>query len=210
MTTVEQATRIPVRVLAADPFLRAGLESALAGCPEFTGDGGDGGVGGVGGVGVVVLAVDEVDDGAVAAIRAAKGRGTTVLLVTGKVDAVRASRAIEAGACGVLRREQACARTLVSAVRAAATGHGTLPPDLLSGLFESAGRVSAAPAAPTLDARERDVLRMVADGHETAEIASALAYSARTVTTIVHDITHRLRLRNRAHAVAFALRQGLI
>ncbi|WP_409465135.1 response regulator transcription factor [Amycolatopsis sp. GA6-003] len=195
MTTLERT--VPVRVLAADPFLRAGLESALYGCAEFTGDDG----------GVAVLAVDEVDDAAVEAIRTAKERNTAVLLVTGRVDAARAARAIEAGACGVLRREQACEQTLVSAVRAAATGHGTMPPDLLSDLFEAR---RPAPAAPTLDARERDVLRMVADGHETAEIASALAYSARTVTTIVHDITHRLRLRNRAHAVAFALRQGLI
>ncbi|ATY11824.1 DNA-binding response regulator [Amycolatopsis sp. AA4] len=195
MTTLERT--IPVRVLAADPFLRAGLESALRGCAEFTGSDG----------GVAVLAVDEVDDAAVSAIRAAKERNAAVLLVTGKVDAVTAARAIEAGACGVLRREQACEQTLVSAVRAAATGHGTMPPDLLSDLFDAR---HAAPPAPTLDARERDVLRMVADGHETAEIASALAYSARTVTTIVHDITHRLRLRNRAHAVAFALRQGLI
>ncbi|MBB1154505.1 response regulator transcription factor [Amycolatopsis dendrobii] len=191
MTTLERT--VPVRVLAADPFLRAGLESALYGRGEFADADG----------GVAVLAIDEVDDAAVEAIRTAKERSTTVLLVTGKVDAPRAARAIEAGACGVLRREQACEQTLVSAVRAAATGHGTMPPDLLSDLFD-------APAAPTLDARERDVLRMVADGHETAEIASALAYSARTVTTIVHDITHRLRLRNRAHAVAFALRQGLI
>ncbi|MFE3177688.1 response regulator transcription factor [Amycolatopsis sp. NPDC059090] len=197
MTTLERT--VPVRVLAADPFLRAGLESALYGCAEFTGDH-DGGV--------AVLAVDEVDDPALEAIRAAKERNATVLLVTGRVDAARAARAIEAGACGVLRREQACEQTLVSAVRAAATGHGTMPPDLLSDLFES--RQNTILEAPTLDARERDVLRMVADGHETAEIASALAYSARTVTTIVHDITHRLRLRNRAHAVAFALRQGLI
>lgn len=196
MTTLERT--VPVRVLATDPFLRAGLESALYGCAEFTGADG----------GVAVLAVDEVDDAAVEAIRSAKERNATVLLVTGRVDAARAARAIEAGACGVLRREQACEQTLVSAVRAAATGHGTMPPDLLSDLFEA--RQNAAPVAPTLDARERDVLRMVADGHETAEIASALAYSARTVTTIVHDITHRLRLRNRAHAVAFALRQGLI
>ncbi|MEC3979518.1 response regulator transcription factor [Amycolatopsis sp. H20-H5] len=202
MTTTETSTRIPVRVLAADPFLRVGLESALGECPEFTFD--------RDGTGVQVLAADEIDDAVLCAIRAARERKSTVLLVVGKVDASTAVRAIEAGACGVLRREQACAQTLISAVRAASTGHGTMSPDLLSGLFETAGRLSSTPAAPSLDARERDVLRMVADGHETAEIASALAYSTRTVTSIVHDITHRLRLRNRAHAVAFALRQGLI
>ncbi|MGW2705916.1 LuxR C-terminal-related transcriptional regulator [Streptomyces sp. NPDC001340] len=51
---------------------------------------------------------------------------------------------------------------------------------------------------------------MVADGHETAEIAQRLANSPRTVTTVVHDVTQRFRLRNRAHAVAYALRAGLL
>ena len=51
---------------------------------------------------------------------------------------------------------------------------------------------------------------MVADGHETSEIAQRLCYSPRTVTTVVHDITQRFRLRNRAHAVAYALRTGLL
>ncbi|MQA85396.1 MAG: DNA-binding response regulator, partial [Streptosporangiales bacterium] len=44
----------------------------------------------------------------------------------------------------------------------------------------------------------------------TAEIARALAYSERTVKNIIHDITTRLQLRNRAHAVAYAVREGLI
>ncbi|WP_370466746.1 hypothetical protein [Streptacidiphilus sp. PB12-B1b] len=43
---------------------------------------------------------------------------------------------------------------------------------------------------------------MVADGHETSEIAQRLAYSQRTVTTVVHDITQHFRPRNRAPVVA--------
>jgi DNA-binding NarL/FixJ family response regulator len=54
------------------------------------------------------------------------------------------------------------------------------------------------------------VLSMVADGQETDDIARALCYSSRTVTGVVHDITQRYRLRNRAHAVAYALRTGLL
>jgi DNA-binding CsgD family transcriptional regulator len=89
-----------------------------------------------------------------------------------------------------------------------------MPPDLLGEVMERLGRLEGnlpgRHPASVLDDREKAVLRMVADGHETAEIARALAYSPRTVTGIMHDITHRLRLRNRAHAVAFALREGLI
>ncbi|MDP8971373.1 MAG: helix-turn-helix transcriptional regulator, partial [Actinomycetota bacterium] len=61
-----------------------------------------------------------------------------------------------------------------------------------------------------LNKREVEVLRLVADGLDTAEIAGHLAYSERTIKNIIHDVTLRLNLRNRTHAVAYALRQGLI
>ena len=54
------------------------------------------------------------------------------------------------------------------------------------------------------------MLRLVADGYDTAEIAQQLAYSERTVKNVLHDVTTRLQLRNRSHAVAYALREGLI
>jgi DNA-binding NarL/FixJ family response regulator len=58
--------------------------------------------------------------------------------------------------------------------------------------------------------RELVVLRMIAAGMETAEIAAELAISERTVKNIVHAITTRMQVRNRAHAVACAVRTGLI
>jgi DNA-binding NarL/FixJ family response regulator len=61
-----------------------------------------------------------------------------------------------------------------------------------------------------LSDRELDVLRLVAEGLETSEIAERLCYSERTVKGVVHEITTRLRLKNRAHAVAYAVRHGLI
>jgi len=51
---------------------------------------------------------------------------------------------------------------------------------------------------------------LLADGYSTAEIARELAYSERTIKNSIHDLTTRLQLRNRSHAVAFAVRQGLI
>jgi DNA-binding NarL/FixJ family response regulator len=61
-----------------------------------------------------------------------------------------------------------------------------------------------------LSAREADILRLVADGLDTNEIATSLSYSERTVKNVLHDVTSRLQLRNRSHAVAYALRQGMI
>ena len=58
--------------------------------------------------------------------------------------------------------------------------------------------------------REIDVLKLVAEGCDTAEIANRLAYSQRTIKNILHDVTTRFNLRNRAHAIAYALRAGVI
>jgi len=61
-----------------------------------------------------------------------------------------------------------------------------------------------------LTEREVDVLKLLADGFDTTEVATRLCYSERTVKNVVQDITRRHNLRNRTHAVAYALRQGLI
>ncbi len=58
--------------------------------------------------------------------------------------------------------------------------------------------------------RERTVLRLVSEGFDTAEIAAELAYSERTVKNAIHAVTERHNLRNRSHAVAYALRVGAI
>ncbi|WP_383826475.1 response regulator transcription factor [Streptomyces sp. NPDC058486] len=57
---------------------------------------------------------------------------------------------------------------------------------------------------------EVDVLRLVAEGYDTADIAAKLSYSERTIKNVLHAVITRLQLRNRSHAVAYAMRQGLI
>ena len=52
--------------------------------------------------------------------------------------------------------------------------------------------------------------RLLAEGFDTAEVGERLFYSERTVKNIIHDVTSRLELRNRTHAVAYAIREGLI
>lgn len=61
-----------------------------------------------------------------------------------------------------------------------------------------------------LTVREVNVLRLVAEGYDTAQIAARLCYSERTVKNIVYSLTTRLKLRNRPHAVAYAIRAGVI
>jgi DNA-binding NarL/FixJ family response regulator len=61
-----------------------------------------------------------------------------------------------------------------------------------------------------LTEREVQVLKLLADGSDANEVGHQLFLSERTVKNTVHDVTSRLNLRNRTHAVAYALRQGLI
>ena len=61
-----------------------------------------------------------------------------------------------------------------------------------------------------LTEREARVLRLLADGHSTTEVGSRLFMAERTVKNVIHDVTNRFNLTNRTHAVAYALREGLI
>jgi DNA-binding NarL/FixJ family response regulator len=76
--------------------------------------------------------------------------------------------------------------------------------------YRAASSSGGPPSGSGLTKRERAVLSLIADGRETHEIARELCYSVRTVAGVVHDITYRFGLRNRAHAVAYALRAGLL
>ncbi|WP_413756004.1 helix-turn-helix transcriptional regulator [Streptomyces sp. MMBL 11-3] len=95
---------------------------------------------------------------------------------------------------------------------------GTLPVQLAGNAGDTDGRsVAARPRtaptptpAPELTSREVDVLRLIAEGKQVDEIAVALSYSERTVRYILHGAMKRTRTRNRAHAVSYAIRAGLI
>ncbi|CAL9601862.1 helix-turn-helix transcriptional regulator [Streptomyces sp. enrichment culture] len=202
-----------VSVVALDPVLEAGIRSTLSACPEIAL------TTAAGGPRVVVMTVDQVSPSELDALRSVREAPSQpeVVLVASRLAPGDALHALAAGARGLLRRCEAEAARLTRAALAAARGDCTLPPDLLDRLLKHAeaggagtGGSSPAWAGASLDDRERSVLRLVADGHETNEIARRLCYSPRTVTSVVHDITRRFRLRNRAHAVAYALRTGLL
>jgi len=166
---------------------------------------------------VAVVVVDRVDAEAVRVIRAAQRQGRArVVVVANELDANSLLDAVEAGACGFLRRCETRPETLVTCVERAVAGDGTVPPDLLGRLLDQVGMAQRQVLAPrglsfsNLTKREIEVLRLLADGHNTAEVARELIYSERTVKNVLADVTRRLSLRNRTHAVAYALRQGLI
>ncbi|MCB0895782.1 MAG: response regulator transcription factor [Nocardioidaceae bacterium] len=166
---------------------------------------------------VAVVVADQLDEDTARVVRAI-GRGDrprTVLVAT-SIDESTLVAAAEIGVGGLLRRTDATADALVRAITRVAAGEGEVPPDLLGRLLEQVGRLQRQVLAPRglafsgLSPRETEVLRLVAEGHDTTEIASQMCYSERTVKNVLHDLTTRLQLKNRTHAVAYAMREGLI
>ena len=117
---------------------------------------------------------------------------------------------MEAGAVCVLRKDTLTPESLEASVRATLQGAGVLPSDLLSGLLVAVRAGDAQPRSSQLTNREEQVLRLIADGHATREVAEELCYSERTVKNVLHDVVTKLNARTRSHAVAHAVRAGLI
>jgi DNA-binding NarL/FixJ family response regulator len=166
---------------------------------------------------VAVVVADQLDDDTARVVRAlCRGDRPRIVLVAAVIDEATVVAAAELGVGGLLRRTDATADALVRAITRVAAGEGEVPPDLLGRLLEQVGRLQRQVLAPRglafsgLSPRETEVLRLVADGHDTSEIAAQMCYSERTVKNVLHDLTTRLQLKNRTHAVAYAMREGLI
>jgi DNA-binding NarL/FixJ family response regulator len=166
---------------------------------------------------VAVVVTDQLDDDTTREMRALRrGDMPRLVLVATVLDESALVAAAEVGVGGLLRRMDATPDALVRTIRRVAAGDGEIPPDLLGRLLDQLGRLQRQVLAPRgltfagLSPREIEVLRLVADGFDTAEIAERMSYSERTVKNVLHDLTTRLQLRNRSHAVAYAVREGLI
>lgn len=205
--------RVPVLIEAKDPIMRMGVAGQLRGRPELRllADAEEHEAV------VAVVVMDGMSEREISELRRLHRRiPARLVLVPTDIDDSGMSAAVECGVVGVVRRVEASAERLTQVIVAAARGEGSVPADLLGRLLKQMGRLQREVLDPhgltfsVLTAREVDVLRLVADGFETREIAKKLSYSERTVKNVLHGLTTRLQLRNRAHAVAYALRHDLI
>ena len=205
--------RTTVFVYADDPVSQAGLEQLLRARPEIhVVESGQ-----IDEAQVAVIGTEEVNDDTVRTIVGVQRNGCPrVIIVATLLDENGVLAASEAGTLGMLRRRDATPERLVQVVQQVALGEASVPTDLVGQLLGAVrrmrrGAVLASFAAPaSLSTREQEVIRLLADGRDTAEIASTLCYSERTVKGVIHEVTSRLQLRNRSHVVAFALRNEMI
>jgi DNA-binding NarL/FixJ family response regulator len=130
---------------------------------------------------------------------------TSIVFYTAYGDRALLSEALDVGARGFVLKE-APLGDLVRAVERVAAGEAYVDP-VLAGVLVSA---HATDKIPSLTQREREVLRLLADGLSNEEIGKRLFISPETVRTHVRKAMAKLEADTRTHAVATALRQSLI
>ncbi|MEN6644534.1 MAG: response regulator transcription factor [Armatimonadia bacterium] len=202
----------PIRILVADdhPVVRAGLVALVDRRPDMTvvaeasngqelldqfllhrPD-----------VALVDLRMPEMDGAdAIAAIRE-RAPGARVIVLTTYDDDEDIQRSLRAGAKAYMLKD-AARDDLLAAIKAVHEGRTLIPPAIATKLAESIG-------APTLTARELEVLALVADGKSNREIATLLFITEGTVKSHLSTMLGKLDASDRTQAVTIALKRGLL
>jgi DNA-binding NarL/FixJ family response regulator len=120
--------------------------------------------------------------------------------------------ALKAGASGYVLKT-AADRDLVEACRACMRGEAFLYPPAVATLvrdYLDGARLGEAPPEDPLTARELEVVKLIAEGHTSEEIASELVLSKKTVERHRANILDKLGMRNRVDLTRYAIRRGLV
>jgi DNA-binding NarL/FixJ family response regulator len=142
-------------------------------------------------------------------LRQLHGRGLTsrVILLTMHADAELAAEALRAGASGFIVK-YAPGTELIAAIRSVLRGKTYVTPDLAPEVMSALAEPGSSRGAK-LTRRQREVLRLVADGRTMKEVAAALGVSPRTVETHKYQIMETLGLTSTAELIRYALEHGL-
>jgi DNA-binding NarL/FixJ family response regulator len=139
--------------------------------------------------------------------------GTKVLVLTQYDDKEYFFPVIESGASGFISKASA-ASELMTGIRSVYQGDSYLSPSVTRLMVENyqytaAGRAIREPY-DRLTEREREVLKLLAEGHNTQEIAEILVITAKTVEGHKTNLMTKLGIHNRIELVKYALRKGII
>ncbi len=216
------ADQAPIRILLADDhaLVRRGVRLILDGEPdlEVVAEAGDGAEAiALAGTHEVDLAVLDVAMPRMTGLQAARELSSRqprlrILMLTMYDNEQYFFEALKAGACGYVLKSVAD-RDLVAACRAAMRGESFLYPGAVTALIRNyLDRVRRGEEVPdrVLTAREEEVLKLVAEGHSSKEIAETLFISVKTVQRHRANLLHKLGLRDRLELTRYAIRAGLI
>lgn len=212
-----------IRVVLVDDhaIVRTGLKAVLADAPEIDvvgeASGGNEAVDLLTRItaDVVVMDLSMSDGDGVTATReiTGAGDGTRVLVLTMHAEEAYLEAVLEAGASGYLGKANAD-RDLVEAVHAVARGEIFVQPSAARVLAQGARRrdeqATERARYERLTDREREVMRLIAEGYTAPEIGEQLAISPKTVDTYKQRVNDKLGLTHRADYVKLALKLGLL
>lgn len=138
---------------------------------------------------------------------------TRILVLTQHDDKEYVFPVIESGASGLISKAAASSE-LVSGIRAVYAGDSYLSPSVARLLVENfqhtAGARNVQDPYSQLTERERDILKLLAEGYSTAEIAAMLVITPKTVEGHKTNLMAKLGIHNRIDLVKYALRRGII
>lgn len=214
---------MPISIMLADDhtMFRQGIRQILAAEPDF-------------------VVIGEAGDGEQACLLAEELRPDVLIMDIHmpRMDGVRATRrimqqsdppaiviltmshqddyvfeAIKGGARGYFVKDSDASK-LINAVRAVAAGETILEPELAQRVLQEFRRMTTGGPIPggmaSLDDREIDILRGVAQGWTNQEIGEQLGLSEKTIKNQLSVIFNKLHLNNRTQAAIYALRRGLV
>ena len=138
---------------------------------------------------------------------------TRVLVLTISDQDSDVMDAILAGACGYLMKDSSI-QDLMQGIRAASVGEALISPHIAAKVLQRVRATSVETddpgQGPELSDRETEVLRLIANGKDNAEIAQELHISPKTVKNHISNILMKLQIENRIQAAVYAVRRGLV
>ncbi len=135
-----------------------------------------------------------------------------IVALSGYTDRQFVRAMTKAGAKGYVVKS-ASGRELIQALRAVASGKNYLSPEVTGAvmtLWEESAPIAESSAQNALGKREREVLKLIAEGHRSAKIASQMGIAVATVEAHRRNILRKLKLHSAADLTRYALRHGMI
>jgi DNA-binding NarL/FixJ family response regulator len=139
---------------------------------------------------------------------------TRVVVLTISADDDDVMDAVMAGACGYLLKDSSI-QDLIAGIRAAAAGESLISPQIAAKVLQrvraqSSSEDAAATIRAELSDREIEVLKLIANGKDNAQIARELFISPKTVKNHISNILMKLQIDNRIQAAVYAVRSGIV
>ena len=160
---------------------------------------------------VVILDISMPGRGGVDILKQLKGQRPhlPILILSMHPEEQYAVRVLKAGAAGYLTKESA-PDELITAIQRVSTGRKYVSSSLAEKLAFDLERDTELPYHETLSDREYQVLCMIASGKRVQEIAEELCLSVKTVSTYRSRILEKMKMRNNAELMRYAIKHGLV